>query len=125
MNDNVNHPSHYTQHKYECIQFIENMTDTLIANAFKYVWRCDDKGKREEDLSKALFYMNQYRKHPREMRPRLDSGIGSRLVNMLDGLEITNPKKRILRLFIVLNCSHFTFHSYEIIKEIETLKGIK
>lgn len=125
MNDNVNHPSHYTQHKYECIQFIENMTDTLIANAFKYVWRCDDKGKREEDLSKALFYMHQYRKHPREMRPRLDSGIGSRLANMLDGLEITNPKKRILRLLIVLNCSHFTFHSYEIIKEIETLKDIK
>lgn len=58
--DEVNHPKHYTGHKadVECIMFTE-LLPSLAANAFKYVWRCDDKGNHTEDLEKALWYLNR------------------------------------------------------------------
>lgn len=60
MDDEVNHPKHYTGHKadVECIMFTE-LLPSLAANAFKYVWRCDDKGNQTEDLEKALWYLNR------------------------------------------------------------------
>ena len=60
MDDEVNHPKHYTGHKadVECIMFTE-LLPLLAANAFKYVWRCDDKGNRDEDLEKALWYLKR------------------------------------------------------------------
>ena len=58
--DEVNHPKHYTGHKIdvECIMFTELMP-SLAANAFKYVWRCDDKGNQTEDLEKARWYLGR------------------------------------------------------------------
>lgn len=60
VDDEVNHPKHYTGHKadVECIMFTE-LLPSLAANAFKYVWRCDDKGNQMEDLEKALWYLNR------------------------------------------------------------------
>ncbi len=60
MDDEVNHPKHYTGHKadIECIMFTELMP-SLAANAFKYVWRCDDKGNKTEDLEKACWYLQR------------------------------------------------------------------
>ena len=56
----VNHPKHYTGHKtdVECIMFTE-LLPSLAANAFKYVWRCDDKGNKTEDLEKARWYLDR------------------------------------------------------------------
>lgn len=58
--DEVNHPKHYTGHKadIECIMFTE-LLPSLASNAFKYVWRCNDKGNREEDLEKARWYLKR------------------------------------------------------------------
>ena len=60
-NDPVNHPKHYTQGDIECI-------DAMIAakgiyaviafcecNAFKYIWRCNEKNGIE-DIEKAIWY---------------------------------------------------------------------
>ena len=60
VEDEVNHPKHYTGRKadLECIMFTELMP-SLAANAFKYVWRCDDKGNRMEDLEKARWYLDR------------------------------------------------------------------
>ena len=60
MSDDVNHPKHYTGRKadLECIMFTE-LLPSLSANAFKYVWRCDDKGDKTEDLEKARWYLNR------------------------------------------------------------------
>ena len=60
MEDTVNHPKHYTGRKadLECIMFTELMP-SLAANAFKYVWRCDDKKNKTEDLEKARWYLNR------------------------------------------------------------------
>ena len=52
--NNIN-PQHYRQRKYECIEFTRKLNFTL-GNAFKYVWRCFDKGG-EEDLEKAIWYL--------------------------------------------------------------------
>ena len=60
VEDEVNHPKHYTGHKadLECITFTE-LLPSLASNAFKYVWRCDDKGNKTEDLEKARWYLNR------------------------------------------------------------------
>lgn len=60
MMDNVNHPTHYTEHPsgVECIQITEHM-NFCLGNAIKYIWRADLKGKDIEDLQKAVFYINR------------------------------------------------------------------
>jgi hypothetical protein len=56
--DPVNHPPHYTSHAsgIECIEFTRLMSFDL-GNAFKYLWRCNLKGNKLEDLKKALWYL--------------------------------------------------------------------
>jgi len=58
--DPVEHPSHYTNHPsgVECIQITEHMGFNL-GNAIKYIWRADLKGKSEEDLKKAIWYIQR------------------------------------------------------------------
>ena len=53
----VNHPLHYNSHAsgVEAIDVIEFLTGNLF-NAVKYVWRANHKGKRVEDMEKALWY---------------------------------------------------------------------
>lgn len=67
LNDNVNHPKHYTSHPsgVECIQITRHYCFS-IGNAIKYLWRAGlkqeasmtDKEKEIEDLKKAIFYIN-------------------------------------------------------------------
>ena len=60
MNDPVNHPKHYTDHKsgVECIQITEHM-NFCLGNAVKYIWRADLKDDAIEDLQKAVWYINR------------------------------------------------------------------
>ncbi len=59
--DVINHPSHYTYGKIECIDFIQDKKlNFLLGNAVKYIVRCQYKndGKNKiEDLKKAIFYL--------------------------------------------------------------------
>lgn len=70
--NNVNHPSHYTQGKVECIDGIESAIEGLtgmeamcIGNAIKYLWRTGLKntdGPRtvnKEDINKAIWYLKK------------------------------------------------------------------
>lgn len=65
MSDNVNHPSHYETGKYECIdvmietQGIEAVKNFCICNAFKYLYRHDNKNG-VEDVRKAKWYLDKY-----------------------------------------------------------------
>ena len=62
MNDNVNHPSHYTDGKIEVIDFIEDKNlNYHRGNAIKYIARAGkkDSSKEIEDLQKALWYINR------------------------------------------------------------------
>jgi hypothetical protein len=60
INDNVNHPSHYTSHPsgIECITVTEHMGFNL-GNAVKYIWRADLKADAIEDLKKARWYIDR------------------------------------------------------------------
>ena len=63
--DPDNHPSHYTQGKIECIQAMEAafgreaVATFALLNAFKYIWRSDHKGGKE-DIEKAAWYLRKY-----------------------------------------------------------------
>ena len=60
--DPVNHPSHYTQGKIECIDFItDKKLNFCRGNAVKYIVRAGlkDPEKEIEDLEKAVFYLNR------------------------------------------------------------------
>lgn len=65
--DAVNHPSHYTQGKFETIEIIEEITQGYsdgyvaycVGNALKYLARAPHKhATAEEDLRKAVAYIN-------------------------------------------------------------------
>lgn len=65
IDDPVNHPSHYTNGSIECIDAMESafgkrelLTYCKIA-AFKYIWRCENKGHELQDLEKATWYLNK------------------------------------------------------------------
>ena len=65
--DAVNSPKHYKSDiGFECIDVIrltltsEQLKGFLLGNAMKYIWRCNLKGKREEDLKKAKWYLSYY-----------------------------------------------------------------
>lgn len=63
--DMVNHPNHYANNRMrqiigaECIEFTRHFSFD-VGNAFKYVWRCRDKGTTMQDLDKASFYLNDH-----------------------------------------------------------------
>lgn len=62
MNDNVNHPAHYTDGKIEVIDFIEDKKlGYHLGNAVKYISRAGkkDPDKYIEDLQKAVWYLNR------------------------------------------------------------------
>ena len=62
----VNHPSHYKNNKYECIDVMLDIfgKDKTAAfcelNAFKYLWRANHKGTDIQDKKKAEWYINKY-----------------------------------------------------------------
>lgn len=61
----VDHPSHYNQGKYECIDVMvetfgkEATQSFCLLNAFKYVWRARSKNG-VEDIKKARFYLDKF-----------------------------------------------------------------
>ena len=68
-NDMVNHPHHYQSYnpelQIECIDAMraaygdEDVKSFCLCNAFKYLFRCYDKG-RNEDIKKAQWYLDKF-----------------------------------------------------------------
>lgn len=64
-NDNVNHPSHYETGNFECIDVMietqgkEAVMDFCVCNAFKYIYRHNNKNGIE-DIKKAKWYLDKY-----------------------------------------------------------------
>ena len=63
--DVVNHPQHYVSGGIECIEAIkasmsaEEFAGYLKGNTVKYLWRYRLKGKAQEDLQKADWYLKR------------------------------------------------------------------
>ena len=74
--DPIDHPEHYTNGDIECIEAIEAAMDPkeykgyLRGQIFKYVWRCELKGKEIQDLEKADWYLNRLIDYLKEMENR-------------------------------------------------------
>lgn len=63
--DVINHPSHYTKGRIECIDAIDSATvgksgieAVCVANLIKYLWRYEEKGGLES-VRKAQWYLNK------------------------------------------------------------------
>lgn len=68
-NDIINHPSHYTDGKFETIDAIESWRlGYHLGNAVKYISRAGKKSKDTEleDLRKARWYIKRYLDYHRE-----------------------------------------------------------
>lgn len=60
-NDLVNHPDHYTAGGIEVIDFIEAKGFGYhIGSAVKYISRAAFKGKPQQDLEKAIWFIIRY-----------------------------------------------------------------
>ena len=64
VNDEINHPAHYTAGSIEVIDFLESGWDFPfhLANAIKYICRAGRKDKNAlvTDLRKAVWYIDRY-----------------------------------------------------------------
>lgn len=64
MGDPVNHPDHYTDGGIETIDFIraklgaEGFRAYCLGNAMKYISRAGKKGNFDQDVLKAVWYLN-------------------------------------------------------------------
>lgn len=57
--NNVEHPSHYNQGKYEPIEVINDWRlGFQLGNVIKYIARAEYKNNALEDLKKARFYLD-------------------------------------------------------------------
>lgn len=65
--DPVNHPTHYTRGRVECIT-VTSQLDFCIGNTVKYVWRFRDKNNPVQDLRKAAWYLDYALTHPEVTR---------------------------------------------------------
>ena len=60
MNDNVNHPAHYTTGTIEVLDFIlDQKFGYLDGQVVKYLSRYRHKGTPVQDLQKAEFYLKR------------------------------------------------------------------
>ena len=58
--DNVNNPSHYNTGTIEVIEVIEDWKLNFnLGNAIKYIGRCEHKNNKEEDIKKAIWYLER------------------------------------------------------------------
>ena len=58
--DMVNHPSHYNVKGFEVIDIIDAFgLNFNMGNALKYLLRADRKGNKEQDIQKALWYLQR------------------------------------------------------------------
>lgn len=56
----IDKPSYYKGSNFEVIDIIEDFNlGFRLGNAIKYILRCGKKGKREDDLKKAIWYLER------------------------------------------------------------------
>jgi hypothetical protein len=76
MNNNVEHPSHYNQGRYEVIDVINDWKLNFnLGNAIKYIARADYKNNAIEDLEKAMFYLRYEIKHRESLNKEGEDGL--------------------------------------------------
>ncbi len=63
----INHPDYYNKGKFEVIDIIEDWKLGFhLGNAVKYIARAEHKGNENQDIKKAIWYLNRYLKTIKE-----------------------------------------------------------
>lgn len=84
----VNHPDHYKTGKFECIDVMleifgpQATMDFCLLNSFKYLYRCNAKGKKDEDIAKARWYIDKYLEISKDTETTTKSHVA------MDGLKV-------------------------------------
>ena len=84
----VNHPDHYKTGKFECIDVMleifgpQATMDFCLLNSFKYLYRCNAKGKKDEDIAKARWYIDKYLEISKDTKTTTKSPVA------MDGLKV-------------------------------------
>ena len=102
MIDIINHPPHYTadQSKIECIEITRHL-DFNRGCAIKYLWRCGKKDAANQELKKAIWYLND----------EINNGLGdvnysfntnNKITDKLDTLALyqTDQERQLFNLII-------------------------
>lgn len=100
MSEMVNHPRHYNSGKIEVIEFLEDQQlEPHEWNVVKYVCRAKHKGRRIEDLEKAVWYLRRKiellkaeaegrePKRPNDMNHKTIGTLGVKIETELKGLN--------------------------------------
>lgn len=86
MTDNIN-PNHYRNNSgiqlIECIRYLP----FDLGNALKYVYRHNDKGKPVEDLKKAVWYLEDFKKSPVQIRRRDMNKVICHIDEVFEGVD--------------------------------------
>jgi hypothetical protein len=124
--DPVNKPKHYTSHPsgVECIELSEKMSFNL-GNAFKYVFRRDDKENTIQDVSKAEWYL---KREIGRLEKALEELPASSLIFLHPGLSVSDLRKadRVMAAEINGNAADYYAYLFEqgIIQEPNDLRSL-
>lgn len=96
MTKDHTNPDHYRQYPVECIEIIELMTNPLLANVVKYVWRMGDKDAPAQDKAKAIWYFSRYKtsEYANATEPLISIRVYNILETRLKKLRKYMPKER-------------------------------
>jgi hypothetical protein len=99
--EQVNHPQHYCSHNsgIEAIQVTENLPFNT-GNAIKYLWRKELKGKREEDVQKAIWYLQ------REIQRQIDN---KAYVDLLNKYIRHNPDDKVAQIVYLIASTPYVY----------------
>lgn len=129
MSDNVNHHSHYETGKYDCIdvmidtQGIEAVKNFCICNAFKYLYRHENKNG-VEDVRKAKRYLDKYLELVETDKEKLKKSF-EEMKESIDGLQKSWKKiPPITEINILLPKHEFETENGEKISEKEDLSKV-
>ena len=101
MIDIINRPPHYTEHpsKIECIEITRHL-DFNRGCAIKYLWRCGKKDSVNQELKKAIWYLND--EINSDISFSIDFHIAKFLNTKLDTLALyqTDQERKLFNLII-------------------------
>ena len=122
MTDMVNHPPHYADHKifsHECIEYTRHLNFTS-GNSFKDLYRQGQKFNTQEDINKAIWYIQDEFSHINpvmsipdnlviEMKKELDSYVDNQGID-LEQYSIENvDNKDIIIGYIMVEIASSSF----------------
>lgn len=100
--DMVGSPPHYLADPsgVECIEIIEQMNSTVLANTVRYLWRYLHKWNAPEDCDKAIWYIRRFWNGPGIGSPCSDAATSEPFLKWLHG---TTPSLASAAIIVIVS----------------------